>query len=100
MAEHPDLGVRVAGVLEPPRTTEERAVWDVPVLGPIDDIARVAREQRADEVIVAMAGRSYQDLLEIVDLCADVNVGLKIYPDAFQLITERVDVGELSGVKL
>ena len=60
----------------------------------------MAREQRADEVIVAMAGASYQELLEIVDLCADVNVGLKVYPDAFQLITERVDVGELSGVKL
>ncbi len=100
VAEHPDLGVRVVGVVEPPRATEERAVWDVPILGPAENVARIARDQRADEVIVAMAGASYHELLEIVDNCSDVNVGIKIYPDAFQLITERVDVGELSGVKL
>src|SRR5436853_358605 len=100
VSQRPDLGVRVAGVLEPPRATEERSVWDTPVLGPTTAVARVAREQRVDEVIVAMAGASYTELLEIVDLCADVNVGIKIYPDAFELITERVDVGELSGVKL
>jgi exopolysaccharide biosynthesis polyprenyl glycosylphosphotransferase len=100
VAEHPDLGVRVVGVVEPPRATEERAVWDVPILGPAENVDRIAHEQRADEVIVAMAGASYHELLEIVDACADVNVGIKVYPDAFQLITERVDVGELSGVKL
>jgi Undecaprenyl-phosphate glucose phosphotransferase len=100
VSEHPDLGVRVVGVVEPPRATEERAVWDTPILGPADQVARIARDQRADEVIVAMAGASYHELLEIVDTCADVNVGIKVYPDAFQLITERVDVGELSGVKL
>jgi Undecaprenyl-phosphate glucose phosphotransferase len=100
VSKHPELGVRVVGVVAPPRATEERAVWDVPVLGATTEMARVVREQRADEVIVAMAGASYTELLEIVDLCADVNVGIKIYPDAFELITERVDVGDLSGVKL
>ena len=100
VSQHPELGVRIVGVVEPPRATEERAVWNVPVLGPSERVARIAREYRVDEVIVAMAGASYTELLEIVDLCADVNVGIKIYPDAFELITERVDVGELSGVKL
>ncbi len=101
MQARPELGYRVLGTIEPPRLTEERTVWDVPVLGGIEDIERVARRHNADEVIVAMPGASPAELFEIVANCQDANVSIKLYPDIVQLMIEpEVNVGMLGGIPM
>ncbi len=101
MEARPELGYRVLGAFEPPRLSEERAVWDVPVLGGIEEIERVARRLRADEVIVAMPGATPAELVDIVSHCQDANVSIKLYPDIVQLMIEpEVNVGVLGGIPM
>ncbi len=101
MLLHPELGYQVLGALEPPRLTEERAVWTTPVLGTIQDIERLAREFRADEVVVAMPGGTPAELFDIVSYCQDANVSIKIYPEIVQLMIEpEVNVGSLGGIPM
>jgi len=97
----PDLGYRVLGAIEPPRLAEERTVWNVPVLGAVDDIERIAHRHEADEVIVAMPGATPAELFEIVSHCQDANVSIKLYPDIVQLMIEpEVNVGMLGGLPM
>jgi Undecaprenyl-phosphate glucose phosphotransferase len=96
----PHLGYRVQGFLSdsnPPGTL----VKDLPVLGRTAQLGRVVRATQADEVIIALSGRSTYDLVEIITLAEDEAVEIKVYPDTFQLITNNdVSIGDLSDLPL
>jgi Undecaprenyl-phosphate glucose phosphotransferase len=96
----PALGYRVQGFLSdihPVGTVIE----GLPVLGRINQLDRVIRATRANEVLLAISKRSEQDLLDIVALAEDESVSIKVYPDTFQLITNNeVSIGDLSGLPL
>jgi FlaA1/EpsC-like NDP-sugar epimerase len=96
----PKLGYRVEGFLSdtvPVGTLVDGA----PVLGRIASLGRVIRTTQADEVILALSGRSSNEVLDIVSLAEDESVDIKLYPDAFQLITNNeVSVGDVSGLPL
>jgi Undecaprenyl-phosphate glucose phosphotransferase len=100
---HRTLGYRVVGMIE--NVTENvqpgRAVGKVPVMGSFSNLVEIIRREHIDEVIVALQGASDRDLRDILSIIKDETVSVKIYPDAFQLITQNdVSVGELSGLPL
>jgi Undecaprenyl-phosphate glucose phosphotransferase len=71
------------------------------VLGKPTSIGRVIRVTAADEVIIALSGRSSGEVLDIVALAEDEAVEIKLYPDVFQLVTNNeVSVGDVSGLPL
>ena len=71
------------------------------MLGRVEDIERVAREYRTDEVIVAMPGATPAELFDIVSNCQDANVSIKLYPDIVQLMIEpEVNLGLLGGIPM
>jgi exopolysaccharide biosynthesis polyprenyl glycosylphosphotransferase len=56
---------------------------------------------RADEVIIALSGRSSTEVLDLVALAEDEAVEIKLYPDVFQLITNNgVSIGDVSDLPL
>lgn len=96
----PELGYRVQGFLSD-TTPVGSEVDGVPVLGRVQSLARVIRATRANEVIIALTGRTPNDLLDIIALAEDQSVAIKLYPDAFHLITNHeVLIGDVSGLPL
>src|SRR5215207_11167215 len=96
----PQLGYRVQGFLSDSVPVGD-LVDDLPVLGNPSALGRVIRATRAHEVIIALSGRSSNDVLDIVALAEDESVEIKLYPDAFQLITNNeVSIGDISGLPL
>lgn len=96
----PELGYRVQGFLSD-TTPVGTLVNGTPVLGRTASLGRVIRLTTADEVIVALSGRPSSEVLDIVALAEDEAVDIKLYPDAFQLITNNeVSVGDVSGLPL
>jgi exopolysaccharide biosynthesis polyprenyl glycosylphosphotransferase len=92
----PELGYRVAGFIGHGTT----AALVQPVLGGLDDIPRIVREQGVGEVIIAWAGISHQQLVDIVTGCARQRVDIKIFPDIFELMAREVETSELTGLPL
>ena len=98
--ERPRLGYRVQGFLSDHVPVGD-LVDDVPVLGKTSALGRVIRATHADEVIIALSGRSSNEVLDIVALAEDESVEIRLYPDAFQLITNNgVSIGDVSGLPL
>ncbi len=96
----PELGYRVQGLLSDIHPVGS-IVEGLPVLGRIDQIERVVRATRAEEVLLAISKRSEQDLLDIVAQIEDQSVSIKVYPDTFQLITNNeISIGDLNGLPL
>ncbi len=95
----PSLGYQVVGFLDDERLAGED-VAGVPVLGKTEEIAQVLARERVDEVLVAMQA-PYQRVLDIVSRCGDFPVEIKVYPDAFQIITRNeVTLSDLNGLPL
>jgi exopolysaccharide biosynthesis polyprenyl glycosylphosphotransferase len=97
---NPRLGYRIQGFLSD-NTPVGELVDDMPVLGKTQALGKVIRATHADEVIIALSGRSPNEVLDIVALAEDEAVEIKLYPDAFQLITNNeVSIGDVSGLPL
>jgi Undecaprenyl-phosphate glucose phosphotransferase len=96
----PYLGYRVQGFISDSADIGS-TVDGLPILGRTEQLGRVVRATQADEVIIALSGRSPQDLLDIVALAEDEAVSIKVYPDSFQLITNNgLSIGDLSDLPL
>ncbi|NTW00299.1 MAG: undecaprenyl-phosphate glucose phosphotransferase [Oscillochloris sp.] len=96
----PALGYKVQGFLSDTVGVGE-VVDGLPVLGHTAQLSRVVQATQADEVIIALSGRSTQNLLDIISLAEDESVAIKVYPDTFQLITNNdVSIGDLSDLPL
>ncbi|HNP72552.1 MAG TPA: undecaprenyl-phosphate glucose phosphotransferase [Kouleothrix sp.] len=97
---NPRLGYRIQGFLSD-HTAVGTLIDGVPVLGRTQALGKVIRATHADEVIIALSGRSSNEVLDIVALAEDESVEIKLYPDAFQLITNNeVSIGDVSGLPL
>ncbi|MDQ6694975.1 MAG: undecaprenyl-phosphate glucose phosphotransferase [Chloroflexota bacterium] len=100
---HTTLGYKVVGLVKSEWGEGERsyALERAPLLGNIEQLAEIVRREKVDEVIVALSGASGKQVRHVLDQIKDESVSVKIYPDAFQLMTQNeVSVGELSGLPL
>jgi Undecaprenyl-phosphate glucose phosphotransferase len=96
----PGLGYRVQAFLSD-SVPIGTMVDGVPVLGTPASLSRVVRAVQADEVVIALSGRTSDEVLDLVALAEDEAVEIKVYPDAFHLITNNgVSVGDISGLPL
>ncbi len=92
----PELGYRIAGFIGngSPNSKVE------PVLGGLANIPEIVLDQAVGEVIIAWAGISHHELIDIVTGCTRLRVDIKIFPDIFELMAREVETSELTGLPL
>jgi exopolysaccharide biosynthesis polyprenyl glycosylphosphotransferase len=96
----PELGYRVQGFLSDVHPVGTM-VEGLPVLGRVHQLERVVRITNSDEIVLAISKRSNYDPLDILALADANSVSIKVYPDAFHLMTNNdVSIGDLSGLPL
>lgn len=103
LRHHGTLGYTVVGMVDvnPAETARNEHRLRAPILGNLQKLPVLVRKHNVDEVIMALSGASDKQLRDILGLLEDETVSVKIYPDAFQLMTQNeVSVGELSGLPL
>src|SRR3982074_15691 len=92
----PELGYGIAGFIG--NGAPDPKVQ--PVLGGLTDIPDIVRDQGVGEVIIAWAGISHHELIDIVTGCTRMRVDIKIFPDIFELMAREVETSELTGLPL
>ena len=95
----PRLGYRVIGFVDREATSGQE-IMGVPVLGGVDDIPAIIEEQEIEEVIIGLPELPHQELLAIIARCERGQVGIKIFPDLFQIIATELSIGDLGGLPL
>ncbi len=93
----PELGFQIVGVVD---NSGARSVLGVPVLGSFADIPRIIDEHAVDEVIIGMPESSHQEIVGIISLCEREKVGIRVFPDVFQIMASEVTIGDLGGLPL
>jgi exopolysaccharide biosynthesis polyprenyl glycosylphosphotransferase len=92
----PELGYRIVGFIgygsPSPRVQ--------PVIGHLKDVPTIVRERGVGEVIIAWAGISHPDLVDLIAGCTQQRIDIKIFPDIFELMAREVETSELTGLPL
>jgi len=94
----PSLGYRPVGFVA--ETSDLTVVDGLPILGTIDCIGQIVAKHQIDDVVVAIPTLSQQKLIEVVTLCANEKVNIKVVPDLFQFMTSGVGISDLNGLPL
>ncbi|MEZ4833418.1 MAG: sugar transferase [Caldilineaceae bacterium] len=93
---NPKLGYRIVGVIDNRAT---RTAVGAPVLGSFADIPAVIDAYAVDEVIIGLPS-SHQEIVGIISLCEREKVGIRVFPDVFQIMASEVTIGDLGGLPL
>src|SRR5690606_31474325 len=80
--------------------TGSRPSHNPPRLGGLADIPWVIERYNIDEVIIGLPESSHQELVGIISLCEREKVGIRVFPDVFQIMASEVGIGDLGGLPL
>jgi exopolysaccharide biosynthesis polyprenyl glycosylphosphotransferase len=94
------LGYQVVGIVDNGRAINTQNFQDTPVLGVIADIPWIIERYGIDEVIIGLPESSHQELVGIISLCEREKVGIRVFPDVFQIMASEVGIGDLGGLPL
>lgn len=85
-------------VISPP--AEGEATPALPILGTVAELSAIIDRFQIDEVIVAMPQAPTELLLDIISKCDRNRVGIRVFPDVFQIIASEVSIGDLDGLPM
>lgn len=100
MRANPQLGLNPVGFVDDDPQKLGARIHGVRVLGNRQEIARLAEEQRVDEVIIAMPTAPGKVIREIVKTCEQAGVAARTMPGLYELLGGAVSVNELRTVQI
>jgi len=106
IAQSPGLGYEVVGFVEANGNDAEvrnglrNSVLGAPILGCPTDLPRIIEEHQVDEVVIGLPEATHREILNIISHCERETVGIKVFPDVFQIMASEVSIGDLGGLPL
>ncbi|MFP5431053.1 MAG: polysaccharide biosynthesis protein, partial [Gammaproteobacteria bacterium] len=99
LARNP-AGFHVVGLLDDSRDKQGRLVQGIPVLGPLDDAAAVAKKMEVDDVVLALPSAAHEVRKRITQACAEAGLNVVTIPSLEDLEAGRVSVSSLRRIEL
>ncbi len=96
----PALGYKVVGLVRLERRKSSPEEKGVPILGILDDLPRILDQKQVRDVLIALDSRDHSRLLEIIAKCSRHDVGLKIVPDLYDIISGQARTNQINGFPL
>jgi exopolysaccharide biosynthesis polyprenyl glycosylphosphotransferase len=98
--KYPALGYRVVGFVGIDKRWGKKQDQSVPLFGYLTDVGDIIRRRQVRDVIVALDSTDHDRLLDIVARCSAYNVGLKIVPDLYDIISGMAKTNQIYGFPL
>jgi FlaA1/EpsC-like NDP-sugar epimerase len=99
LARNP-AGFHVVGLLDDSRDKQGRLVQGIPVLGPLDGIAAVAKKMEVDDIVLALPSAAHAVRKRITQACADAGLNVLTIPSLEDLVAGKVSVSSLRRIEL
>jgi exopolysaccharide biosynthesis polyprenyl glycosylphosphotransferase len=98
--QNPQLGYQVIGFVDHEKNHRLHTTSETPILGTLLDIPRLIDKYVVDEVIIGLPESNHQEIVNIISLCEREKVGIRVFPDVFQIMASEVGIGDLGGLPL
>ena len=97
---HPSLGIKVVGYVDDDPGKHGMEIHGPRVLGPIEDLRRVAGQTGARQVIITSNAIAAARILEINDTAREMRLDLRIVPGFFEVIDRGGQAEALREVRI
>ena len=97
---NPALEMDVVGFLDDDPVKHNKRIHNTRVLAPIAQLAIVAREQRVDEVIIAVPTAPGSVVRRVIESCREAGVTFTAVPGVFELLDGQISVSRLRNVEI
>lgn len=94
----PHLGYETVGFVN--GGGEGESFMGLPVLGTPNDLPAIIDDYRVDEVLIGLPEAPREQILDIVSKCERGRIGIKIFPDMFQIMASELSIGDLNGLPM
>ncbi len=98
--EEMESGYQVMAAVDDNPLKRGLRVQGVPVLGPVEWLGKLVREQRIDEVLIAIPSATPAEMRRLVAICKDAGVPFRTVPALKELIAGRVTLQQVREVSL
>ncbi len=92
--------IEVVGFLDDDPSKQGTFIQGIPVRGGIADLPRVARELRVQEVIVAMVRVPRAVVRQVVHVCEEIGLSVRIAPGYLEILDGTLTVSQLREVDI
>ena len=100
LTENPQVGLEPVGFVDDDRTKLGQRIHNLPVLGSLDDLPRLAEKLGVEEVLIAMPTAPGSVVREVVRRANAAQLRTMILPGMFEIISGRKSVNALRKVKI
>jgi exopolysaccharide biosynthesis polyprenyl glycosylphosphotransferase len=94
------LGYQVVGYVDDDPAKGNTDLGRFKGFGGLDNVPRVAEDEKIDEVIITLPWMYHRKIVQIVDDCERRNIRVRVVPDVFQQRMQHVDIESLNGIPL
>ena len=94
-----EWGVHIVGFLDPKGQSAGRRATDE-ILGHVDEINRVLRDNVVEDVVVALPRSMLGDVQSIIDACQEEGVRLRFMADIYDFQAANVRLSAVNGIPL
>jgi len=92
LSDRNEYHLHLVGFLDDVKPRGSTVLADVPVLGTPDDVLKVARRHRVQEILLCLEGVSDERFLEILDLCSKTRALVMVGSDQFGVLPRRLNL--------
>ena len=96
--EHRELGYQLVGFVDDKAGGDHLGYRGLPLLGSLSDAAEIVRNEKIDDLYVALPLEEHMKLLDLVESTSREGVDVKVVPDLLQFIALRARLEDLDGV--
>src|SRR3989344_651094 len=98
--QNKELNFIVVGFLDDDEGLMGQQVLGLPVLGSGNQISRLAKDKKVDQIIIAIPSAEGKRISEIVKICSQSKVGFRIVPRVKEIIEGKAHVSKLREVEV
>ncbi len=98
--KHPALGLDIAGYIVLSNNEAPSEFKGLKTVGSLDNIVNRIKELNIKEVIIALEKEERDYLVDIIAKCEPQNVGLKIVPDLYEILSGQARTSQIYGIPL
>jgi len=100
MQKNPQLNSTPVCFLDDDISKQRQQIHGVPVVGTLNDLARMVSLRRIDEVVIALPSAPGRVVRRVAEVCRQKSVPFRTMPGIYELIGGKVNVNRLREVKI
>ncbi|HVO72967.1 MAG TPA: sugar transferase [Ignavibacteriaceae bacterium] len=94
------IGINIIGFVDDHKELGEEIIGSKRVLGKIEEIPDIVESNRIDEILIVMDNVSYDRMLEILDICKQMEVTVRVTSELFDIVAQKVQTEKYVDIPL